>query len=76
MNASMKKNLFCDIQSDFRTVHICLTAINLAFASWKYNIYKGNKVGSVFLDLEKAFDTIDRNRLMKQLYNYAIKDTQ
>lgn len=31
-------------------------------------------MGVIFLDFKRAFETIDRNRLIKKLYNYGIRD--
>lgn len=70
-----KNGILADVQSGFRRDHSCETALNLVLANWKEEIENGNKVVSVFLDLRRAFETIDRNRLLQKLKSYGIKDT-
>ena len=31
---------------------------------WKHTIYKGKKVGTIFMDLSKAFETLNHNLLL------------
>lgn len=60
-------------QSGFREKHSCETAINLVIANWKSSAIKGKIVLAVFVDLKRAFETIDRDRLTKKLWNIGIR---
>ena len=51
-------NLLTSCQSGFRSFHSTLTALTEATNSWSVNIDNGLLNGVVFLDLKKAFDTI------------------
>ena len=49
-------------QSGFRSLHSTVTARLIeATDSWAFNIDRGNVNVSVFLDLKKAFDTVDHD---------------
>ena len=49
-------------QSGFRSLHSTVIARLLEGTdSWAFNIDRGNVNASVFLDLKKAFDTVDHN---------------
>ena len=50
-------------QSGFRPLHSTVTALLEATDSWAYNIDQGNVNAVVFLDLKKAFDTVDHEIL-------------
>ena len=52
--------LLSSCQSGFRSLHSTLTALLEATNSWSVNIDNGFLNGVVFIDLKKAFDTIDR----------------
>ena len=54
-------NLLTTCQSGFRSLHSTLTALVEATNSWSVNIDNGLVIGVVFIDLKKAFDTIDHN---------------
>ena len=50
-------------QSGFRSLHSTLTALLEATDNWTFNIDRGNVNAEVFLDLKKAFDTVDHDIL-------------
>lgn len=68
-----KNNLFLGNQSGFRKGHSCETAIQLTISKWKMLLDRGEYVVAVFLDLRRAFETIDRGILLKKLEYYGIK---
>ena len=52
-------NILSKHQPGFRALHSTVTALLEATDSWAYNIDTGNVNAVVFLDLKKAFDTVD-----------------
>ena len=65
-----KHNLFHPYQSGFRKYHSCQTAITRLIDLWLNALDKRQMVGTVFLDLSKAFDLVNHNLLMKKLSAY------
>lgn len=61
------ENILNKFQSAFREKHSCETTINYALTDWNESIEEGYIVITVFLDLKRAFETVDRNRLLKKL---------
>ena len=62
-------------QSGFRSIHSTVTALLEATDTWAYNIDRGKINTIVFLDLEKAFDTVHQEILLSKLNLYGINGT-
>ena len=54
-------------QSGFRSLHSTVTALLKATDNWANNIDRGNVNAVVFLDLKKAFDTVDQDILLSKM---------
>lgn len=68
-----KNNLLYLRQSGFRDKHSCETSLQYVCSNWMRDISEGNLVISVFVDLKRAFETIDRKKLIEKLKLYGIK---
>ena len=67
------KDLLSKSQSGFKPEHSTETSLLNTTNKWIINIDEGRFNLTLFLDLRKAFDTVDHNILFKKLEYYGIK---
>ena len=65
-------NLITPDQSGFRPKHSCETALLKMTDDWFNGIDKGNMTGVIYIDLKKAFDTVNHDILLKKLTGYGV----
>ena len=70
-----ENNILFECQSAYREKHSCETAINFVLAGWIQNRESKMKIVAVFIDLSRAFETVDRQILIEILKMYGIDGT-
>ena len=68
-------NSLSSVQSGFRPRHSTTTTLLKVTDDWLQSIDKKQYTGVVFVDLKKAFDTVNCDVLIKKLINLGISDT-
>ena len=66
-----ESNLISKFQSGFRPGYSTLSALIQMCDDWFNKMDNGELTGVVFLDIQKAFDSIDHNILLKKLKFYT-----
>ncbi len=65
-------NLLANCQSGFRKFHSTMTTLIHVTDYLQENADRGNGTGMLFLDLKKAFDTVDHDLLIEKLRKYGV----
>lgn len=65
-------DILTNYQSGFRENYSCEAALQYLLNEWMDNNDKDLVTVTVFLDFKRAFETIDRKRLLNKLENYGI----
>ena len=68
-------NLLSNYQSGFRATYRTVISLLQSTNNWCINIDKGLLNGVIFIDLKKAFDTIDHEILLHKLKSFGLDDT-
>ncbi|XP_076291043.1 uncharacterized protein LOC143214194 [Lasioglossum baleicum] len=70
-----RNDIITEYQAGFRKEHSCETALQMLLDDWKLEVSEGKMVGVIFLDLKRAFETVNRERLIGKLEQYGIGGT-
>ena len=68
----IEQNLLSDHQHGFRPKRSCSTQLLEVLDAWTRELEDGNPVDTVYLDFQKAFDSVPHLRLLNKLRGYGI----
>jgi len=67
--------LLYDRQSGFREKHSCQTVLIRLVDDWISAVDKNEVVGTLLLDLSKAFDLVNHSLLLQNLHYYGLHES-
>jgi len=67
-------NLLHPSQSGFRSKYSCSTALTHMVENWLTAVDSGQMIGTVLVDFQKAFDSVDHSLLLKKLHLYGCSE--
>lgn len=70
-----ENNILCSEQSGFRKTYSCESAINILIDDWKNELQSNNTTIAIFLDFQRAFETVDRGILLQKLQNIGVHES-
>ena len=68
-------NILYKSQYGFQKLHLCSQAITDLLCETLKNMKQGKYTVGIFLDLSKAFDTLEHSILLKKLNKYGVRGT-
>ena len=69
-------SILSKFQSGFRPLHSTVSALIQMCDDWSDNMDKGRLTGVVFLDIRKAFDSVDHSILLEKVQFYGVADRE
>ena len=69
-------SILSKFQSGFRPLHSTVSTLIQMCDDWSDNMDKGKLTGVVFLDIRKAFDSVDHSILLEKLKFYGVADRE
>ena len=70
---ALSENILNEKQFGFRDSHSTSHAVNCSIAGIHESLRQKKHVLGIFIDLSKAFDTIDHNNLLEKLNHYGVR---
>ena len=71
-----KNNHLFSNQSGFRALHSVVTCLLNSTDDWYVNMDNGKYTANIFIDLKKAFDTVDHDILLAKLRKYGVENLE
>ena len=69
-----KHKYLASLQSGFRSLHLVVTCLLKGTSEWFIDIDRGKYTAMIFIDLKKAFDTVDHQILLDKMQFYGIAE--